>query len=116
KVILIDDSMISLPEWQEIYGLEVYSNQIGKYFSLNEERFKNDLSAYGELIVSALLIEVLDGFREAVNQPVTLNSFNRNEEHQKDLQARGFKTATYSPHVVKLAADIETKTEKQTRE
>jgi hypothetical protein len=116
KVILKDGRTVRLSDWQMMYGLAPYSNNIGRFFSLSEDRFKNDLTAYGELIVSELLIRVLDAYREAVGYPVTINSFNRSEEHQKDLKTRGFKAATHSPHVVKLAADIETKTEKETRE
>jgi hypothetical protein len=116
KVILRDGREVRLSDWQMLYGLAPYSNNIAKFFSLSESRFANDLTAYGELILNEPLMRILDGYREAVGKPVTINSFNRSEEHQKDLKERGYKAATYSPHVVKLAADIETKSDKETRE
>ncbi|HTF21011.1 MAG TPA: hypothetical protein VK658_23210, partial [Chryseolinea sp.] len=51
---------------------------------------------------------VLDGYRQAIGQPVFLNSFNRNEAKQAQLKKAGFKAASKSPHVVKLAADVDT--------
>ena len=116
RVIARDGLEITLEQWQQTYGLEIGSDSIGVFFSLNESRFKNDITAFGEIVVNVLLIRVLDGFRALVDQPVTINSFNRSEEYQVNLKARGFKTATYSPHVAKMAADIETKTPEQTRQ
>jgi len=115
KVILKGGREVSLVEWQRLYGLPEGSDKIGRYFSLKESRFINDLSAYGELIVNELLMRVLDGTREVADRPLTINSFNRNEEHQQELKQKGFKAATYSPHVVKMAADIDTKDETETR-
>ena len=116
KVVLRDGSEVSLADWQKIYGLTVGSDQIGKYFSLNEARFKSDIALYGELVVNELLMRVIDAFREEVGVPVTLNSFNRDIAHQLELKKKGFKTATTSPHVVKMAADIDTTSAKQTEE
>jgi hypothetical protein len=116
KVVLRDGSEITLPEWQKMYGLTPYSNSIGKYFSLSEVRFERDLEIYGELVVNELLMMVLDGFREAVDVPVCLNSFNRNKERQAELRKEVKGAAKYSPHEVKLAADIDTEDEHQTRE
>jgi hypothetical protein len=114
KVVLKNGNAVTLPEWQKFYQLPIYSNQIGRHFSLSEARFQNDLALYGELIVNEQLITVLDYFREAVNTPITINSFNRTDVHQKELKERGFKTALYSPHVMKMAADIDTKSNEQT--
>jgi hypothetical protein len=108
RVILRDGSETSLPEWQKLYGLKPYSNEIGKYFSLSEYRFQRDLELFGELVVNELLIRVLDRYREKLNQPVKLNSFNRNATHQQTLTAQGLRTAKYSPHEVFLAADPDT--------
>lgn len=108
KVILRDGSETSLLNWQKIYGLTENSRMIGRYFSLNESRFKKDLADYGELIVSELLMRVLDAYREKLGQPVTINSFNRNELKQINLKTQGLRAATHSPHVMKLAADIDT--------
>jgi hypothetical protein len=108
KVILSDGTETTLNNWQKIYGLKLHSPLIGKYFSLNEARFQKDLSNYGELIVSELLIRVLDEYRKQLGQPVIINSFNRSEAKQVNLKAQGLRAATHSPHVAKLAADIDT--------
>lgn len=108
KVILRNGDEVGLADWQKMYGLVLYSNQIGRNFSLNEFRFKMDIEQYGELIVSELLMRVMDDYRDAINTPVTVNSFNRNDEKQKQLKSQGLRAATNSPHVVKLAADLDT--------
>ena len=114
-VVLKDGSKTSLENWQKLYNLEVGSKKIGKYFSLDEPRFASDLKAYGELVVNEQLIRLLDAFREKVNLPISLNSFNRSEAHQAELRAQGFKAAINSPHVAKMAADIDTVNATQTR-
>jgi hypothetical protein len=100
KVILRDGSQIRLSDWQSLYGLRPYSNEIGRYFSLTESRFQKDIDDYGELIVHELLMRVLDGYREAMNQSTSVNSFNRNKAKQAELTAHGYRTATHSPHEV----------------
>lgn len=114
KVILKDGTEVTMARWQEIYGIA--NEHIGRNFQLTESRFKTDLALYGELVVNELLMRVLDSFRESVGVPVTINSFNRSQEKQDELTAEGFKTAKVSPHVAKMAADIDTKTVEQTRE
>jgi hypothetical protein len=110
KVIIVtrDDKHITLKEWQEQYGLPVGSEQIGKYFSLNEPKFKQDLRDYGKLYVNALLVQVMDAVREAWGKPLKVNSFNRNDAKQAALRAEGLRAATTSPHVVYLAVDLDT--------
>ena len=89
-------------------------DQIGRYFSFMEPRFLQDIQDYGYLEVNDPLMFLLDRYRERVNRPTTVNSFNRSEQKQYELKRNGFKTATQSPHVVKMAADIDTYTEEQT--
>lgn len=108
KVMLRDGSMISLEQWQTMYDLDPKSDKIGRYFSLSENRFQNDISLFGELIVNELLIKVLDGYREITRKPVIINSFNRSQEKQDQLRKGKFRAATHSPHVVKMAADVDT--------
>lgn len=108
KVMTRDGSMISLEAWQLLYDLEPGSAQIGKYFRLNEGKFMRDLVDYGELIVNELLMRVMDAFREAVKHPAKVNAFNRDEKKQAQLINGGFRAASTSPHVVKLASDIDT--------
>jgi hypothetical protein len=118
KVIVIrkDGTEVTLAQWQEIYGLTVDSDKIGRHFSLSEHRFTKDIELFGTLVVNEQLMKVLDGFREVVKVPITINSFNRDQAKQDSLKDEGFKTAKYSPHVAKLAADIDTTSEEQTRE
>lgn len=111
---LKDGRIIHMDEWQRLYGIS--GKQIGRYFKYNESRFIKDIEQFGELIINAPLMMIMDSFREEVNRPVKINSYNRTEDYQNNLKSRGFKTAKYSPHVVKMAADIDTYTEDQTRE
>jgi hypothetical protein len=113
KVLLPDGVYISLFQWQELYGLKKYSKQISKYFSLNEDRFQQDIALFGELIVCADLMRIVDRYRELVGEPTTFNSFNRNADYQKKLTEQGYRTASFSPHEVKLAGDIDTPGQKE---
>jgi hypothetical protein len=115
KVLKGDGHMITLLEWQEHYELPRGSKQIGKNFWYSESRFMQDIHQFDELIVSSLLMRLLDAFRKRVMRPVRISSFNRTDEYQQKLKARGYKTAKFSPHVVKLACDIDTDTPHQTR-
>ncbi len=115
KVRLKEGNMINLEAWQTAYGLPIGSAKIGKYFSLNEPRFRQDIEQFGELIVDEQLMRLLDGIREARGKATRLNSFNRNEKYQLELKERGFKAATFSPHVVKMGADIDTDDAEETR-
>lgn len=114
KVITRAGAQVSLEEWQRMYNLPVGGNRIGEFFYLSEERFVKDIELYHELIVNELLIRLLDAVRKASNHPLNLNSFNRTEEHQKYLRDHGYRAATTSPHVVKLAADIDTLSQQDT--
>lgn len=106
KVITAAGKEISLAEWQKMYGLEVGSDQVGKYFSLRDPKLRQDINDYGQLIVNELLMRVMDEAREILG-PLDVNSFNRNEAKQKCLQDNpNLKAATWSPHVVFMACDI----------
>lgn len=108
-------NILSLSEWQAAYGLQVNSDQVGKYFSLRDPKLAKDLKDYKKLVVNELLIKVLDEFRKTVGVPVTINSFNRNEAKQEQLRKAGERAAKYSPHVVFMAADIDTVSYEQSR-
>jgi hypothetical protein len=114
KVILRDDTIVTLQEWQKIYGLNACANQIGKFFFADEYIFARDLREYGQLIVSELLIRVLDDFRTRAGRPIHVNSFNRDLAKQAKLRAEGLRAASVSPHVVCLAADIDTTSKDET--
>lgn len=114
KVILKDGTTTTLDAWQKLYGLPVGSDKIGIYYSLKDPQLVKELKEYGELVVNELLIRVLDAYRELKGKPNTINAFNRNEAHQKELFQRGYRTAVFSPHVVKMAADNDTVTNAET--
>jgi hypothetical protein len=126
KVKIVDRQgvVITLEQWQKRYGLKISSTQIGKYFSYTESRFRNDIRLYGEVYVNEPLIRVLDQWREDLNESVNLNAFNRDQKHQDELTTQGFRTATFSPHVVikekgiyrhgGFAADKDTSSHEQT--
>lgn len=115
KILQPDGSYTTLAAHQKAWELKEGSAQIARHFSFTEPKFAEDLKNYGELIVCAPLMRVLDVYRALVGEPVNINSFNRSEEKQKSLQDNGFRAAKNSPHVVKLAADVDTKDEADTR-
>jgi hypothetical protein len=106
KFLTRDGKILDFTAYQTIHNLT--GTQIGKYFSYKEAKFTQDIQDYGELIVCEPLMMLLDALREAKEAPVIVNSFNRDKAKQESLHARGFKAATFSPHVAKLAADVDT--------
>ena len=110
KIVVLteDDVYISLEQWQGVYDLKLGSTEIGKYFDAKEARFQKDLVEFGKLVVCAPLMVILDKYRELIKEPVTINSFNRTEEYQVALKAKGLRAAKTSPHVEKMAADVDT--------
>lgn len=127
KIVTREGKLISLEQWQKLYELKVGSTKIGKFFSWTESRFRNDIRLYGDLYVNELLIRVLDQWRKDIGEPMTINSFNRDDAKQKQLTEQGFRAATFSPHVVKrdscgnylhggFAADKDTISKSQTIE
>lgn len=115
-VVLKDGTKVCLSAWQKLYGLEIGSDKVGKFFSLKDPRLARDLKEFGELVVNELLIRILDAFREKTGKPVNINSFNRTEAYQAKLKSEGYRTAEHSPHVAKMAADIDTTSAVETRE
>lgn len=109
KILTLSGAYISLDEWQQKYGLEVGSDKIGKYFSITEREFDENLRIQGQLIVAEPLIMVMDKAREIDGKPRTVNSFNRSEAEQIALKKSYARAATFSPHVAKMAVDINTK-------
>ncbi len=114
KVLIASGALIDLEDWQKQYGIPVGSDFIGKYFSLEEPRFKQDLFEFGVLIVNAPLMVVMDRIRQLYG-PLTISSYNRTEAYQKKLleepDTKGLRAET-SPHVAKMAADLDVKTMK----
>lgn len=113
KILTLSGDYITLDEWQKKYGLLVGSAKIGKYFSYDESRFMRDIKEFGGLVVAEPHMIVADKARELWGQPLTFSSYNRTQEKQDELRAEpgtaGLR-AEVSPHVVKLAGDIDLKT------
>lgn len=113
RILTLKGDYISLDEWQKKYGLVVGSTQIGKYFTLTESRFFRDLQEFGSLTIAEPHMIVADKARELWGHPLTFSSYNRTQEKQDELRAEpgtaGLR-AEVSPHVVKLAGDIDLKT------
>jgi len=86
-----------------------YADKITKNFSVSEPRFQKDIADYGECVVSVLLFNVLQRYRELKGVPVNLNSLNRDRKKQEQLIRDGFRAAKLSPHEYFLAADVDTK-------
>lgn len=105
---------MTLEAWQKYYGLQVGSNKIGNYFSIDEPVFSACIRDYGQLVVNEMLMRLLDRFRVLIGKPVRINSFNRNEAKQIELRKKGLRAATVSPHVVYMAADIDTNNKEET--
>lgn len=116
KVILKNGTETTLEAWQKLYGLPVGSDKIGFFFGTKDPKIKQDINDYGVVVINEMLIRLLDAFRKRVDRPVNINAFNRNEAKQKQLLKSGYRAATYSPHVVYMAADIDTLTALQTRQ
>ncbi len=115
KVLTLSGNFISLEEWQLRYGLPIGSPQIGKYFSINEREFAENIRVQGQLIVTEPLIMVMDKTRELHGNTLRVNSFNRSEEEQIALKNSYKRAATVSPHVAKMAVDLDTDTIEETK-
>ena len=85
------------------------TSNIGKYFSVSEKRFQEDLKLYGQVVICELLFNILNKYRELKGIPVSLNSLNRDRKKQQALIQQGFRAAKVSPHEFFLAADVDTK-------
>lgn len=88
---------------------EYTQEKIGKFFSVKEKRFQDDIALYGEVVICDLLFKVLNRYRELKGVSVTLNSLNRDRKKQQALIQQGFRAAKVSPHEFFLAADVDTK-------
>ncbi len=109
-IILLDGSTIDLRTWQARYNLTVGSSQIGRYFNIGEPSFLNGLT------LSEGVIRLLDVIRFIRNRPTIVNSLDRSRRKQQELISKGFRAAKFSPHEVKLAVDIDTVSEEDTKE
>ena len=81
--------------------------QFADHFSVSERIFQQNLHDYGSVFICSELFYILDKTREFKKEPMILSSLNRSEKKQQQLITQGARAAQSSPHVVKLAADID---------
>lgn len=98
---LFNGQKVGLKTWQSLYNLPKGSSQIGRFFRIGERSFRDGLEIHEGVIRLLDVIRVLRG------RSTRINSLDRGEADQERLKREGYKTAKYSPHVVKLAADID---------
>jgi len=72
-------------------------------YATPEELYRDVRAEHG--ILSITLI-TFDTVRELHGSPLRINSGRRSQAHQLELKAKGYKTATYSPHVYGAALDV----------
>lgn len=101
-IILATGEHVSLDVWQDIYGLKKGTSQIGKYFNVGDANIPNGI------IISGMLIQVMDQARILKGAALNVNSLSRTPARQKELIAEGKRAAAKSPHVVYMAADLDT--------
>jgi len=106
-IILRHGSKISLADWQQLYGLPVGSNKIGKHFIIGEKNLRGDVVIKNGCTISELVLHILDETRELRGKPTMINDFDRTRADQLDLIARGFRAAKFSPHEVFCATDVD---------
>lgn len=98
---LFNGQSVGLRTWQSLYNLPIGSSQVGRFFRIGERSFRDGLEIHEGVI------RLLDMIRAIRGYSININSLDRTQEHQDKLREDGYKTATYSPHVAKLAADID---------
>lgn len=101
-IILATGENVSLDVWQGIYGLPRLSSKIGKYITLGEPNVRNGLT------IAAPIIQMFDYVRIKRNKPMDINSLDRYQSDQDSMLLKGVRAATTSPHVYKMAVDIDT--------
>lgn len=101
-IIIDDGSKVSLDVWQQIYALPRGTSKIGRHFTIGEKSFLNGLE------IAADVIKVLDLTRELKGEALSINSLDRSKFKQDQLIRDGYRAAARSPHVAKMAGDIDT--------
>lgn len=109
-IILLDESSVTLQEWQRMYNLTVGSSKIGRFFDIGEPGFRDGLT------ISEGVIRMLDVTRYIRNKVTNINSLDRSKEDRARLIREGYQPAENSPHEWFLAADIDTVSESDTME
>lgn len=96
-----------LKEWQQFRGIK--GDKLSANFTVQE------FDCEGELLISEVLIDFLQVVRSRWGKPVKINSGYRSDAKQAALKAQGYKTATTSPHIQGMAADLDTTSPDETK-
>lgn len=99
--------LVDLKEWQQVRGIK--GDKLSANFSVPE------FDCEGELIISEVLIDFLQVLRDRWGKPMKVNSGYRTDTKQAVLKKLGFKTATVSPHIPGMAADLDTTSPDETK-
>ena len=106
KILQGNGKEMPLREWQAGRGLK--KDTLSGNFKVTE------FECESELILSEILIDYVQAIRYQWGKSIKINSGYRSEAKQKALKAQGYKTATNSPHVVGMAADLDTTSKAET--
>ena len=107
-IIQLNGEKISLQKWQSLYGLVVGSADLGRYLTIGEPNINNGLE------ISEGVIRFFDCLRAMWGKPLYVNSLDRTNAQQEQIKLTNPNAANTSPHVVKLAIDIDTISKEQT--
>ncbi len=107
-IIQLNGNRLTLHEWQSQYGLIVGSADIGRYMTIGEPNVNDGLE------ISEIVIRFFDCLRAMWGKPLYINSLDRTNAQQEQMKLTNPNAANTSPHVVKLAIDIDTISKEQT--
>lgn len=96
-----------LKEWQQFRGIK--GDKLSANFNASE------FDCEGELIISEVLIDFLQVLRDRWGKFLKINSGYRTDAKQTALKKAGYKTATTSPHIQGMAADLDTTSADETK-
>jgi uncharacterized protein YcbK (DUF882 family) len=110
SIIDYDGRVIPLSEYQAMFGLE--ADKLSENFSIKEKK----IGEFQPFTYARPLIVLIQAFRHDLLKPVVINSGFRTREKQIELIKQGERAASYSPHEVGMAFDIDTVSCEQTQD
>lgn len=120
-MIILNENIFVLRSDGTYERIETYRARVGlkapqasKYFTVQELQLASHSQDF--LVVCEPLMEVKDAYRSAKGRPVYSAAYNRSPAHQQALRDAGLKAAITSPHVAKMASDIDTASVQETNE
>lgn len=98
---------VDLKEWQQFKGIK--GDKLSANFIVHE------FDCEGDIIISEVLIDYLQVLRNRWGKYLKVNSGYRSDAKQAALKAQGYKTASTSPHIQGMAADLDTGSADETK-